>query len=338
MNVSLKPIDQQVMVITGASSGIGLATARLVAKQGARVVLNARSDETLDELVQEIVVGGGQAIAVPGDVSKLDDMARLSAAAIERFGGFDTWVNNAGTSIFGKLEEVSEEDHRRLFEINFWGVVHGSSVAVKHLRERGGALINLGSVASDVVLPLQGMYCATKHAIKAYTDALRMELEDDGAPISVTLIKPTSINTPFPQNSKNYMEHEPQLPPPVYPPEEVANAIVHAAVSPMRDVYVGGAGRVMAAIGSTAKRTFDWIGEKVMMNQQWRNESPREPQGTLDRPGRRGRVHGDHPGYVMKTSLYTRAALHPVLTSTLVAAAGVAAAAWLLAPRDRWRM
>src|SRR4029079_1622040 len=103
------------------------------------------------------------------------------------------WVNNAGTSIFGKLEEISEDDHRRLFDINFWGLVSGSLVAAKHLRRRGGAIINLGSVASDNALPLQGMYSATKHAIKAFTDALRMELEAEGAPVSVTLIKPTSI-------------------------------------------------------------------------------------------------------------------------------------------------
>src|SRR5439155_6660231 len=115
------------------------------------------------------------------------------------------------------------EDHQRLMQTNFWGVVHGSTVAARHLRERGGgAIINLGSIVSDRAIPLQGMYSASKHAVKGYTDALRMELEEEGAPIAVTLVKPAGINTPFPRHAKNYMEREATLPPPVYAPEVVA--------------------------------------------------------------------------------------------------------------------
>jgi NAD(P)-dependent dehydrogenase (short-subunit alcohol dehydrogenase family) len=151
-------------------------------------------------------------------VGKEEDVHRLCQTAIRRFGQFDTWVNNAGTSIFGRLTEVPHEDSRRLFEMNFWGLVYGSLEAIKHFGERkqAGALINVGSVLSDRAIPIQGMYCATKHAVKAFTDALRMELEAEGAPISVTLVKPSSIDTPFPKRAKNWMDQEPTLPPPIY--------------------------------------------------------------------------------------------------------------------------
>ncbi len=329
MSVSLKPLRDQVMVITGASSGIGLATAQAAAKRGTRLVLASRNGEVLKDTERQINGRGGRAIHVVADVSRRDDVRRIADAAIQRFGGFDTWVNNAGLSIWGRLEEVSDDDHRRLFETNFWGVVYGSLIAVEHLKRRGGTLINLGSVVSDVAIPLQGMYSASKHALKGFTDALRIELEEQGAPISVTLIKPTSINTPFPQHAKNYTAKEPKLPPPIYQPEEVANAILHAATHPERDIFVGGSSKMMSSLNKRAPRAMDWLSERVMMKQQQRDEPPRDREGALYRAGKDGRVHGDHPGYVRKTSLYTRASLHPLLTGVLAAAAGTAVMAWL---------
>src|SRR5690606_20442878 len=134
--------------------------------------------------------------------AQLESVAR---AAIQRFGRIDTWVNDAGVSIYGRLDEVSEEDGRRLFDVNFWGVVNGSLVALPRLRENGGALINVGSEVSEAVVSLQGMYSASKHAVKGFTDALRVEVEEiDGAPISITLIQPTAVDTPFPQHARNY--------------------------------------------------------------------------------------------------------------------------------------
>lgn len=329
MGVSLKPLREQVMVITGASSGIGLATARMAAAAGARVVLAARNGDVLADVERQINQGGGRAAHVVADVSRRPDVERIAETALRQFGGFDTWVNNAGTSIFGKLEEVTDEDHRRLFDVNFWGLVYGSLVAARHLRRRGGALVNLGSEVSDAAIPIQGMYSATKHAVKGFTDALRMELEADRAPVSVTLVKPAAINTPFTQHARNYMDREPKLPPPVYPPEEVAKAILHAATHPVRDIFVGGAARVMSAMARQAPRLADWMGERVMIPEQSRDEPPRDPAGALYRPGRGGRVHGDHPGLVMPGSLYTRAVRHPLLTASLVAAAGVVAGALL---------
>jgi len=329
MSVTLKPLDEQVMVITGASSGIGLATALAAAKEGARLVLAARSADTLADVESRIIDAGGEAIHVAADVGRRDDVERIAEAALERFGGFDTWVNDAGVGIYGRLEEVSDEDHRRLFDTNFWGVVYGSLAAVRHLKGHGGALINLGSVASELAFPLLGMYSASKAAIRGFTDALRLELEQEGAPVSVTLIKPTSIDTPFPQHARNYLEREPDLPPPVYRPEEVARAILHAATHPERDIYVGGGGRLMTAFGAAAPRTMDWMSETVLARREVRDEPPRRPQGALHRAGGGGRVRGDHPGYVMKTSLYTRARMHPLLTGGLLLAAGAGLAALL---------
>ncbi len=226
MKIRLKRLEDQVMVITGASSGIGLVTARMASKRGARLVLAARSEGSLGELAREIEGRGGKAVAVVADVANRDDVRKVAQAAEDTFGGFDTWVNNAGVSIYGKTTDVPVEDMRRLFETNFWGVVNGSLEAVEHLRERGGALINLGSTLGDRTSVLQGPYSASKHAVKGFTDGLRMDLDLEKAPISVSLVKPGPIDTPYPLNAKNYLDRENKHPAPTYAPDLVAEAIL----------------------------------------------------------------------------------------------------------------
>jgi len=292
----LKSIDQQVIVITGASSGIGLATAHLAAKRGARLVLAARSQETTKSISDEINQNGGEAIAVPCDVADRQQVERLAQAAIERFGRIDTWVNDAGLSIYGRLDEVSEEDSRRLFDINFWGVYHGSLAALPHLKANGGALINLGSEVSEAVVPLQGMYSASKHAVKGFTDALRIEVEKlDQAPVAVTLIQPTATDTPFPQHAKNYMDREPKLPTPLDDPEDVAEAILDAAIHPTRSKKVGAMSKINTATAKIAPRLGDTVASKQATRQQYA-EPPRKPEGTLERAselvGTAGSVRG----------------------------------------------
>ena len=339
MVVSLKKLSDQVMVITGATSGIGLTTARMAADGGAKLVLAARNAEALDRLAGELTARGAQAVAVPTDVGVRDDVAKLGQAATDRFGRIDTWVNNAGVSIFGRHEDVSDEDRQRLFQTNFWGVVHGSLEALRRMKQNGGALINVGSEVSDRAVPLQGIYSASKHAVKGFTDSLRMEIEKDGVPISVTLIKPAAIDTMLTVHAKNYLQHEPRLPPPLYAPEIVASAIVHAARHPQRDVYVGGAAKMVAVGSFHMPRLFDRYMKATMFKQQ-QSDRPALPdrRDTLhasDSHELRQRL-GARYSRVHERSPYTARALRSGPLTTALLFGGAAFAAWKLlahAPR-----
>jgi len=293
MAAKLKNLEDQVIVITGASSGIGLATAETAARKGARVVLAARSSHTLEKIVNELKADGCQAIAVAADVSDRNQLQGVADAAIAHFGRIDTWVNNAGLSIYGRLDEVSDDDSRRLFDINFWGVVYGSLVALPHLKQHGGALINVGSEVSEAVVPLQGMYSASKHAVKGFTDALRVEIEDvDKAPVSITLIQPTAVNTPFSKHARNYMGQEPKLPSPMIDPQKVADAIIDAATSPTHHTKVG----MMAKVNTFASNNMPNVADKMSakyVNKQQKDEPPRNPEGTLYHGGGTGERHGE---------------------------------------------
>jgi short-subunit dehydrogenase len=324
MKIKLKPLDEQVIVITGASSGIGLATAYEAAEKGAKLVLAARSEDDLVRITEEINKKGGEAIFVVADVGKKEDVEKIASAAKTYYGHFDTWVNDAGVSIYGRLDQVSDEDNRRLFDTNFWGVVYGSLVAARELKQRGGAIINIGSELSDMALQIQGMYSASKHAVKGFTDALRIELEEADAPVAVTLIKPAGVNTPYTEHAKNYMEKAATLPPPVYKPEEVAYAILKACVKPYRDIPVGGASKMMGTLNQIVPSAMDLLSEKMMGTMQ-QDGSVRHYRDGLHQAAGGGRVHGDHDGVTMR-SIYTRAILNPVLTGVvaLAAAAGLA--------------
>jgi short-subunit dehydrogenase len=334
----LKKLSDQVMVITGATSGIGLTTARMAARKGARLALAARDEAALDKLVEEFRAQGVQAVGVPTDVGDKEAVASLAQVTLAHFGRIDTWVNNAGVSIFGRYEDIPSADLHRLFQTNFWGVVNGSLEAAIHMKRDGGAIINLGSEVSDRAVPMQGMYSASKHAVKGFTDSFRMELEKEGAPISVTLIKPAAIDTMFTVHAKNYMDREPKLPAPIYAPELVAESICYAAEHPKRDVFVGGAAKAVSLGGFHMPRLFDKYMEALMFRQQ-KSDYPSQE-------GRRDALHRADPASelrqrqgmegVAETCAYTQAALRsrPYKLAALLGG-GALLAAWMLSRQNQ---
>lgn len=327
MPFSPKPLTQQVVVVTGASSGIGLVTARMAAQRGAKVFLIARDGDTLADVVRDIAAAGGEAGFAVADVGDAGQLATAAAAAIERFGRIDTWVNNAGTSIYAKLLETPFDEHEQLFRTNYFGVVHGCTIAVPYLRKQGGALITVASIASDMSTPVQGAYAASKHAVKAYVEALRIELRADGAPLSVTLVKPSGIDTPIGQHASNKEGGEAQIPPPVYAPELVANAILDAAVHPRRDITVGGAGRAQVLFAEHFPALFERLAPLAAKLLVDRTKVQPAPSNLFDAAeGGRERSGEQAP---MEHSLYTSVVLNAG-TVGIVAAVGLIAGGFLL--------
>jgi NAD(P)-dependent dehydrogenase (short-subunit alcohol dehydrogenase family) len=220
----------------------------------------ARDEEALISLRDRLKGAGSNVAVCRADVSDLSDVEHVAGVAFEMFGGFDSWINNAGVGTYGTLEQVPLSDHRRVFDVNYFGMLHGSLVAARHLRQRsGGAIINIGSILSDRAIVQQGPYSASKHAVEAMTETLRMEVERDG--ISVTLIKPGAVGTPFAEHARNFMDQAPRLPPPRYVPEVVANAVLFACAHQRRTIYAGGGGLVASIISRIAPRLTDMVME-----------------------------------------------------------------------------
>jgi hypothetical protein len=209
------------------------------------------------------------------------------------------------------------------------------------MRHEGGALINIGSTSSDRAIPLQGIYSASKHALKAFTDALRMEIEHDGLPLSVTLVKPYAVDTPYAEHAKNYLPNEPATPPPVYAPEVVAETILHCAEHPVRDVFAGGGGKVVSVLGNLAPRLTDKLMQKTLFDAQQSERPEQDPHdNNLYAPASALQERGGRSPSVFESSLYTLASLHPILTGAVVAATGLTIASYVQRGRSAaaaWR-
>ncbi|WP_461174717.1 SDR family oxidoreductase [Arthrobacter sp. Z1-9] len=238
-------VRESVVVITGASSGIGRATALAFAKRGAFVVLAARRSAALEEVARECTEAGGTALAVPTDVSDAEAVQSLGRRAVAQFGRIDVWVNDAAVTAFAPFQDIPLEDFRRILEVDVMGYVHGARTALPHFRDQGrGVLINVSSIVAAVPQPYTHAYSMSKAAVRALSTSLRQELWIDGAKrIKVCTVMPATIDTPFFQHTANYTGRKAKAMPPVYTAERVARAIVKLARRPRREVIVGPMGR-----------------------------------------------------------------------------------------------
>ncbi len=328
MAVTLKPLSEQTIVITGASSGIGLATARRAARAGARVVMVARNEDALREASETIRLRGGKAAYLAIDITAADAPERIGAKAREAFGGFDTWVNDAAVALYARLEDTGIDEQRRVFDVGYFATVAASLYAARELTARGGgAIINLGSILSDRSVPVQGAYSAMKHAVQGFTEAFRMEMEAEGRPVSVTLIKPAAIDTPYPEHARNRMDKPARVPPVVYDPELVAKAICFAAGHPKRDLTIGGTGMAMTKMSNLLPRGADRFMEMLFKEEAQTIDTPATPgaKDNLFEPRKDGRERSNQDIYVRRQSLALEAQMRPWTTAALLGGIGVAA-------------
>jgi short-subunit dehydrogenase len=281
-----KKISEQVVVVTGASSGIGRITARMFAERGARVVIGARNVEALGDLAQRIKQAGGQAVAVPTDVSERHQVDHLARAAVDHFGRIDTWVNNAGVSVYATFDKLTDAEIRRVMDVNFMGTVYGVQAALPIMRASGsGTIINVASIAGKRAIPLQSVYSASKFAIVGLGEALRTELAGKGLEINVCTVCPPSVNTPFFDHARTKEGRAPKPLPPVYEPETIAEAILSCAENPQREVLIGAAGKAFAILNTLAPGLSDWyLGKTGFEGQLLDEPKPADAPDNLFRP------------------------------------------------------
>ena len=328
-----RPLSEQVVVITGASQGIGRETALQMAMRGASLVLTARGGEALAELAREVERIGARAETVVTDVAEWPQVEAIAQRAVDRFGRIDTWVNNAAVSAYGTIDEIEVRELERVIRVNLMGQMYGVKAALPHMRRGGGGtIINVGSALSARAVPLQSAYVASKHAVKGFSEAIRMELEHDGSGINVTLIMPSSINTPLFSNAASKLGVRPAPVPPVYEPRVVGEAIVFAAGHPRREIVVGGAGKMLVLGQRLSASLLDryMLQGGRLFNQQ-RTDKPDHGESNLFRPTTgAGSTTGEFGEGSMSTSLYTRhLELHPNRKRALAAGAILGALALL---------
>ncbi|MEP0916682.1 SDR family oxidoreductase [Leptolyngbya sp. DQ-M1] len=297
--MNLKPINQQVVAVVGASSGIGRDAALKFAERGAKVIVAARSQQGLASLVEEIHQRGGEAIAVIADVADYEQVKAIADKAVDRFGRLDTWVHTAATGLFSTFDRITPEEFKRVIDVNMMGQVYGAMVALPHLKKEGrGSLIHITSVEARRSLPYQSPYSASKHGTMGMIDSLRLELKHQGYPINVANIMPGVINTPFYTKGKTKLGVKPMATPPFYNASLVTDAILYAAEHPVRDYIVSDVGKVLdvvqrispglvdtalLAIGFVSQRTKEEKGE----------DDPNNLYEAIQEPGY-DRVNGDY--------------------------------------------
>jgi NAD(P)-dependent dehydrogenase (short-subunit alcohol dehydrogenase family) len=332
--MKLKPVEDQVVALMGASSGIGRETALRFAQRGAKVVVSARGEEGLGSLVEEIRGRGGEATAVVADVTDFGQVEAVAGRAAGTYGRLDTWVHLAGVSVFAPFDQTTPEEFRRVVEIDLIGQAHGAMAALPHLKREGrGALVHVTSVVARRAVPLQSAYCAAKHGADGLLESLRVELRHQGWPIGVTNVMPAAINTPFFDKARTRLGVKPKGFPPLYAPGVVADAILYAAEKAPRDVVAGGAGKGMILGQRLSPRILD----AVMVRGGFGTQMTDDPKSAADPDGLFGpmpgqtRTDGDFEGQTLRRSLLTWLDTHPAVKGGAVAGAALATAALLRA-------
>jgi NAD(P)-dependent dehydrogenase (short-subunit alcohol dehydrogenase family) len=317
--VNLIPVDRQVVVIVGATSGIGKAAAFHFAEKGAKVVAAGRSQEALDALVEEVSIRGGTIAGVKTDVADYQQVQALAESAVQRFGRIDTWVNAAAVNLYATFERTEPEEFARLIQVNLLGQIHGAKAALPHLKKQGGALIHIGSIESRRSFPYHSAYAASKQGMIGFIDSLRLELEKEAAPVSVTTILPASINTPFFDKALTRIGVKPQPLPPVYPPETVAEAIVYAASHPVRELVAGGAGKAFVSLQALSPALADKLVMRIAFKGQ-RTDQPKTEHAQHNLYNHMeglNTMHGSFSEMERENSIYTWMQTRPVVTAGL---------------------
>ncbi|GAB1542153.1 SDR family oxidoreductase [Scytonema sp. NUACC21] len=304
--MQLKPINQQVVAVVGASSGIGRETAIQFASRGAKVVVSARSEPGIDSLIEEIRGFGGEATAVLADVTVFEQVQAIADKVVEVYGRLDTWVHCPATVVFATFDNTTPEEFHRVINVSLMGQVYGAMAALPHLKREGrGALIHISSVLGRRSVPLQSSYCAAKHGMEGFLESLRVELQHEKIPISVTSILPAAINTPFYNKCRTKIGVKPVGLPPLYKPSLVADAILHAAEHPTRDILVGDAARVLDFLQRLSPSLVDSLLERVGFRLQRTSEPKHEdaPDNLYSPVPEYDRVEGDFGNLVIPSFL-----------------------------------
>jgi len=336
-----KKLADQVVVVTGASSGLGRAVARMAGARCAKVVVTARNGEALDACVREIEASGSEALAVTADCSVQDEVQQVVEQAVDRFGRIDSYVANAMVTVYAETYRYAPDELRRIVDVNFFGQVYGYWAALPHLRESHGTFVSVNSALAYRGIPLQGGYCATKAALRAFFESARVEIQKAHWDVAVSVVLPGAINTPQFDRDRQKTGTQPQPVPPIYQPEPFAAAVLHCCEHPVRELPIGwGAQKAL-----WGQKVSPRAGDLMLRRMGWKSQTTGEPK-PLDAPdnlfepmpgdpGAHGRFDDRSRGSTLWTSL--RLALHSPKTALALVGIGAVAAgsAELLASRGQ---
>ena len=331
-----RPIGDQVVLVVGASSGIGRAVARAAAARGARVVLTARSAEALEAALREIEEAGGSGLAVPADLTSDAEVEALVARALERYGRIDSVVATAFVSVYAEVDRLDLAELQRVVDVNFVGRVRLFKAALPALRTSRGTFVDVNSALAYRGIPLQAAYCATKAANRAFWEGARVELAQEGADVAVSVLLPGAVDTPHFDRVRQKLGFQPQPVPPIYAPEVIAGAALHCCERPQRELPVGWGGQQAVWSAKLAPRLLDrWFGRTGWDSQTTGEPKPVDAADNLwhTLPGDPG-AHGRFGDRAKTSSAWTAARL---ARGRLAAAATVFAGAGLATMRLRTR-